>query len=136
MRGVVITGALSALGVTVQPCLDSSIAGHSGIRQHPTHALQSKNGTMVNFRQAIRRISHGYFAAKLEWRSGMEKIAFLIYLFILSYLFFNPIECTANSIFGLDCKFLSTLVKGGLIGSLFAFIDKKISLFQFFKGRT
>ncbi|WP_265287063.1 hypothetical protein [Verminephrobacter eiseniae] len=73
MRGVVIIGAIFALGVTVQSCLDNSIAGHSGIRQHPTHALQSKNGTMVNFQQAIRRSSHGYFTAKLEWGSGMEK---------------------------------------------------------------
>jgi 3-oxoacyl-(acyl-carrier-protein) synthase len=41
MRRVVITGmgALSALGLTVQSCFDNLIAGHSGIRPHPTHAL-------------------------------------------------------------------------------------------------
>ena len=41
MRRVVITGmgALSALGTTAQSCFDNLIAGHSGIRQHPTHAL-------------------------------------------------------------------------------------------------
>lgn len=41
MRRVVITGmgSLSALGVTVQTCFDNLIAGQSGIRQHPRHAL-------------------------------------------------------------------------------------------------
>lgn len=41
MRRVVITGmgALSALGATAQSCFDSLIAGHSGIRPHPTHTL-------------------------------------------------------------------------------------------------
>lgn len=63
---------------------------------------------------------------------AIKKIAFLIYLFTLSYFVFNETTCTSGDFFGVHCKWIEIIGKGVLTGGIFIFIDRKF-LFNFSK---
>jgi len=59
-----------------------------------------------------------------------KKIAFLVYLFTLSYFIFNETSCTSFEFTGMSCKWIFIYGKGVLIGLIFIFIDRKFLFFS------
>jgi hypothetical protein len=60
----------------------------------------------------------------------MKKIAFLLYLFILSYFVFNETSCNSVEFLDMNCKWVLIFGKGVLIGVIFIFIDRKFLFFN------